>query len=221
MLISEVADLFRTYMDEPDQTFVNDTLVSTWLLRAYDDFRCMVTEIDPTIYSASQTYTLAAARKLDLATAAVPILGSTADPRMYQIVNIYEVEASNTDSALRMLVPSTSLKSTYDARADYNLRGSELVFNGELTMTIRVDFIPEPTAAQTAAWNVLGASYIDDLNRFHDIIALVAYLQYAIVDSADNTQLVALLGRRQQQLMAYLENRSGGVVESVVDVRWM
>ena len=221
MLISEVADLFRTYMDETDQTFVNDAMVSTWLIRAYDDFRCMVTEIDPTIYSSSQIYTLSSARRLDLAAAAVPILGPTADPRMYQIVNIYEVEASDTDSVLRMLIPSTSLKSTYDALSDYNLRGSELVFNGEISMTIRVDFIPEPTAAQTAAWNALGASYIDDLNRFHDIIALIAYLQYAVVDAADSPQLQALLGRRQQQLMAYLENRSGGVVESGVDVRWM
>ena len=84
-------------------------------------------------------------------------------------------------------------------------------------MFIRIDYIPEPSVN----WAGLGATYIDDLTRFHDIIALVSYLRYAIVDAAANEQLNVLLGRRIEQLRAYLEARSGGVVENVVDVRWM
>jgi hypothetical protein len=219
MLISEVAALFKVYMDEPDQTFVDNALMANWLQRAYDDFRCIVTEVDPYIYTVSQTYNLSAARKLDLDGT---ILGSAADPRMYQLNNIYEIESTALpDNILRRLDPSAALDSTYDLRANYTLKGTELFFAGEVTMAIRVDFIPEPTVAQVAAWNALGATYIDDLNRFHDLIALIAYLQYAISDSADNQQLIGLLGRRQQQLRTYLENRSGGIVERVVDVRWM
>ena len=89
MLISEVAALFKVYMDEPDQTFVDNALMANWLQRAYDDFRCIVTEIDPHVYGVSQTYSLSGVRKLDLDGT---ILGSAADPRMYQLNNIYEIE---------------------------------------------------------------------------------------------------------------------------------
>jgi hypothetical protein len=57
-LVNEVAAAFRLYMDEPDQTFVNDAQLAIWLERGYDDFRAIVTEMDPHIYSRSQTYSL-------------------------------------------------------------------------------------------------------------------------------------------------------------------
>ncbi len=54
-----------------------------------------------------------------------------------------------------------------------------------------------------------------------DIIAMLAYLQYAIVDVAPNNELNGQLARRIEQLRTYLEGRAGGIVERVVDVRWM
>jgi len=221
MLAEEIARDFRVYMDEPDQTFVDAAQLAIWLEKAYDDFRALVTEIDPYVYTRSQTYSLSAVRKLDLAAAAPPILGSTATNRLYQLINIYQVESTTlSDNILRRLEPAVALTSTYDLRADYTLKGTELFFTGEMSMDIRVDYIPEPTIVWATA-AVGGSVYVDDLNRFHDIIALIAYLQYAIADSADNVQLVAVLGRRQRQLRAYLENRSGGLTEQVTDVEWM
>jgi len=218
MLVNEVAAAFRLYMDEPDQTFVNDSQLAIWLERGYDDFRAIVTEMDPYIYSRSQTYSLTDARLLDLAAGAAPILGSAATNRLYQLVNIYQIESlALPDNIIATLKPSASAQSTYDYRSNYTLRGTELLFPAAMTMFIRIDYIPEPNVN----WSGLGATYIDDLTRFHDIIALVACLRYAVVDSASNEQLNALLARRIEQLRAYLEARSGGVVESVVDVRWM
>lgn len=218
MLVNEVAAAFRLYMDEPDQTFVNDAQLAIWLERGYDDFRAIVTEMDPHIYSRSQTYSLSDARLLDLAAGGTPILGSAATNRLYQLVNIYQIESlALPDNVVATLKPSPSAQSTYGYRANYTLRGTELLFPAAMTMFIRIDYIPEPSVN----WAGLGATYIDDLTRFHDIIALVSYLRYAIVDAAANEQLNVLLGRRIEQLRAYLEARSGGVVENVVDVRWM
>lgn len=206
-------------MDEPDQTFVNDAQMALWLERAYDDFRTIVIDIDPTIYSRSQTYSLSNARVLDLNGT---ILGPAAANRMYQLMDIYEVDATATPNVVRRrLLPSASAQSTYDFRAGYTLKGTELIFPGEVTMDIRIDYVPEPGVDWLLGVNIGTNIYVDDLGRFHDLIALLAYLQYAIVDAADSPQLIALLGRRQEQLRTYLENRSGGIVERVVDVQWM
>ena len=220
MNVNEVATAFRVYIDEPDQTFVNDAQLELWLERAYDDFRAMVTEIDPYVYARQQVYSLSNARTLDLAAVAPPILGSTAaaGARIYQLINIYEIESTALpNNIVNVLSPSVSETSTYEHRSNYTLRGTELVFPAEVTMDIRLDYIPEPNVT----WAGLGAVYIDDLTRFHDIIALVGYLQYAIVDAASNQELNTQLMRRMEQLKSYLESRSGGIVEHVVDVRWM
>jgi len=223
MTVEEVAALFRVYMDEPDQTFVSDAQMVIWLTSAYDDFRALVTEMDPQIYSRQQVYSLSNARLLDLATSAPAILGSTAaaGTRLYQLVNIYSIEsAAQPNNIVENLQPSLSVTSTYDSRANYTLRGTELVFPEAVTMDIRIDYIPEPNVTWSNAGGA-GTTYIDDLNRFHDIIAMLAYLQYAIVDVAPNNELNGQLARRIEQLRTYLEGRAGGIVERVVDVRWM
>ena len=220
MTVAEVAAMFRVYMDEPDKTFVNDAQLSTWLASAYDDFRSIVTEMDPHIYLRQQVYSLSNARTLDLATSAPAILGSTAaaGTRLYQLVNIYTIESTTQpNNIVASLEPSLSVTSTYDSRSNYTLQGTQLTFPEAVTMDIRIDYIPEPNIN----WAGLGADYIDDLNRFHDIIALLAYLQYAIVDVAPNNELNGQLARRIEQLRSYLEGRAGGIVERVVDVRWM
>ena len=223
MTVEEVASLFRVYMDEPDQTFVSDAQMVIWLTSAYDDFRALVTEMDPQVYTRQQVYSLSNARVLDLATSAPPILGASAaaGQRLYQLVNIYMIESvSQPNNIVENLEPSLSVSSTYDFRANYTLRGTELIFPDDVTMDIRIDYIPEPNVTWSNSGGA-GATYIDDLNRFHDIIAMLAYLQYAIVDVAPNNELNGQLARRVQQLRAYLEGRSGGVVERIVDVRWM
>jgi len=221
MTADDVAALFRRYMDEPDQTFVDDAQVVTWLSLAYDDFRSVVIDMAPYVYAQEHVVTLASARTLDLAGV---LLGSAAPAatRLYQLVDIYRVaSATDTDNVVSRLVPSLNLKSAYDGRADYVLKGAVVSFSDEYTGVLRVDYVPEQNINWTTGIVPGSGEYIDDLNRFHDIIALTAYLQYAIVDSAENQQLLALFSRRQRQLKEYLENRSGGIVEMVVDLEYM
>ena len=221
MLVEEVAALYRRYMDEPDQTFVDNAQMASFLALAYDDFRSVVIEMDAYVYAASHVATLASARTLDLAPA---LLGATAPEatKLYQLVDIYSVEsAALTDNVVGRLRPAVNLKSTYDGRTDYALKGSSLFFSTDYTGTIRIDYIPEQNIDWVGGIVVGSNEYIDDLNRFHDLIALIAYLQYAIIDSAQNPELVALLGRRQAQLRVYLEARAGGIIERVADVEYM
>ena len=221
MTVDDVAKLFRRYMDEPDQTFVDDAQVVAWLSLAYDDFRAVVVDMAPYVYAQEHVATLSGARTLDLS----GVLFGPAAPastRLYQLVDIYRVtSATDTDNVVRRLVPSLNLKSAYDGRADYALKGAVINFSSETSGTFRVDYIPEQFIDWTAGIVPGSGVYIDDLNRFHDIIALTAYLQYAVVDSAENQQLLALFSRRQRQLKEYLENRAGGIVEMVVDLEYM
>jgi len=216
MIVEEVAALFRRYMDEPDQTFVDDAQTAIWLRLAYNDFRAIVCSTDPYIYTTFNSYTLAAARTLALTPS---ILGPTAPAatRMYQLLDLWWQDPS-TGVLLRRLKPGGTREELVDGRCDYMLNGTTIEFNREMTGSIRVTYIVEQNVDWAGGIVVGSNEYIDDLNAFHDIIALTGYLQYAVVDSADNTQLIALFSRRQRQLKEYIESRGGGLVEYVSDV---
>jgi hypothetical protein len=55
----------------------------------------------------------------------------------------------------------------------------------------------------------------DNLQAWHDMIALFAYAQYAIVDAASNVQLVQHLESRKMQLRDYLMTRSFGATQYI------
>ena len=56
---------------------------------------------------------------------------------------------------------------------------------------------------------VAGSVLINDhLHPFHDVIALMAYDQYAILDAADNSQVLRRLSLRKKELENYLMQRN-------------
>jgi hypothetical protein len=57
----------------------------------------------------------------------------------------------------------------------------------------------------------------DDLQAWHDMIALFAYAQYSIIDAADNSQLSTHLARRKQEFKDYLQTRSFGSTQYVAN----
>jgi hypothetical protein len=54
----------------------------------------------------------------------------------------------------------------------------------------------------------IAGQFIDDLDAFHDMIALYAYKQYAIADAATSEQIVGQLRIREGELIDYLSNRN-------------
>ena len=78
-----VADLLRTYIDEPDQTFVDAARLTKFLQVGYQEFRYQVMQVDPNIFATTAAYELTDTSQLNLATvvptgAATPIMGTSA-----------------------------------------------------------------------------------------------------------------------------------------------
>ena len=103
---------------------------------------------------------------------------------------------------------------------------SFLRFSIPLTITLQLTYFPEPTATGAVPgpgsgyvdWTA-GASFIDNLSLFHDVIALLATKQYFILDGAINEPLVFQLQKRTADLIEYLNSRNYNGAQYVSQVR--
>ena len=223
MRTSDIASLFRNYTDESDTTFLSDANVVTYLNIGYSQFRQFVLEQDNHYFMIRQFMDVpgAPASSCDL-TGTVPILlgnNAVSGTRLYRLVRcaIAESGAGTTDRDIRYyLQPARSLLEIERGVNRYMLEGSILRFSGSFER-IALEYIPDVDGL-FAAGNITGVGdFIDDLAGFHDIIALLAYQQYAITDFANNPVLMQQLGMRQNQLGDYLQTgRSWGARNRVI-----
>ena len=217
MFIETMATVLRVYTNEPDQTVESDALIALWLELAYSDFRSMVADLDPTIYMVSHDAAMGANNRIDLNNV---LLGTApTQARMDTLVDVFRVEGA-TEYRLR---GGTSVGDITHGNADYALINRELRFPfNRNTGTYRIYYMSTPIGINWTTGIVAGSNaYLDDLHRFHDVIPLIAYLQYAVLDAADHPQQQQLLFRRQTQLKSYLDTRGGAGAFEVVDSRWM
>lgn len=210
MYVSEVATLFLQYVDERDPTFFDDPMKQTWLKMGYDMFRQLVKVDDEKVYLRDVSLVFASTSEYDLAAAAsaVRILGNNAaltGPRMRRIYQL-KYRPTTTSPAWRTYV----LRACHSAddmatnpETSYFFSGSVItlayVFNGTLTLTY------EP--ASSVDWTKTASTdteFIDDLEDFHDLIALLAAQHYAVADRGWNNQLQALLDGRKAALCEFL-----------------
>jgi hypothetical protein len=219
MFIEDLAVLLQLYTDEPDQTVESDALMARQLQLAYSDFRGMVCELDPTIYSVTYDATVGGADTLNLN--GVLFGAAPTQPRLDTLLDITVLQGGR--EAVRWRA-GTTIDDVIHGNADYVLIGTALKMPSPSSSSIRIHYMPTQglTLAQWTAGLVAGTNvFIDDLYRFHDMIPLLAYLQYAVLDAADHAQLLMLLHRRQKQLKTYLQSRGGPGADEVVDSRWM
>ena len=54
----QVNKLFKSYTDESDRTFLTEEQIGLYLSQAYTEFRQIVCNIDPYIYSVEHLFTL-------------------------------------------------------------------------------------------------------------------------------------------------------------------
>jgi hypothetical protein len=227
VIVSEVATMFRQYIDEPDQTFVTDAMVATMLAQAYREFQWNVMQIDENIYTTNVNITLSSSAVYDLASGANPVrlLGADANltnPRMSKLVSLATVNGDGTRNT--PLVPVTSDGSLSATSNSFYLDGTVLRFAGPLSLTLNLTYFPEPIAGGGAPgsgyidWTT-GTSFIDNLSMFHDVIALLAAKQYAILDTAFNEPLMMQLEQRVRDLKEYLNTRNYSGAQYVSQVR--
>lgn len=220
MTTSEIASLFIQYTDEADQTFLSSTDVVTFLNLAYNQFRSIVSEEDNYFYAnIVQIPAVPASQQYDLALAANPvrILGATPNfPKMYRLLRCGLDNGQNIGLSTYYLMPS---RSSVDVNGDVNrymLRGSVLFFSSLTPLPVNIEYLPYPSTLFTSA-NITGAGvFLDDLDAFHDIIALLAYRHYAIKDFASNPVLESQLQDRVQQLKDYLASGRSFTARSFV-----
>ena len=205
--VDQVINTFRTYIDEPDQTFVPNSLVESMLNLAYIEFRRKVTNIDPNIYAITLDIATPTSTQVDLTALPAPILGSTAtnQDRLISLLSVYVPDQTNNVPALvfNSVQSLEALQSTGDA---VFFTGSILFFNRVIQRPLRISYVPGHNVVFQAG--VVAGQFIDDLDAFHDMIALYAYKQYAIADAATSEQIVGQLQIRERELIDYLSNRN-------------
>tara|TARA_R100000808_G_scaffold5362_3_gene16403 strand:- start:323 stop:982 length:660 start_codon:yes stop_codon:yes gene_type:complete len=201
MNTGEVAALFRGYTDEADKTFLTDANVKTYLDIGYRQFRRYVNTLMPGAYAEQVDISLSNANSYDLATGAVKLLGPTAVTRMHKLLTVSLLDSNNEVSLFYTAAGTREvmLETIVIGGGLYYFENTTLYFPTKLTETLRLTYVPEPTVDFSAA-----ADFIDDYQSFHDLIALLAYDQYAVRDSATNEQLASLLGRRVVEFQEYL-----------------
>ena len=224
-----VINTFRTYIDEPDQTFVSNEMVTKMLQVGYNEFRNKVITYDPSIYTKTADYVLSEALQLDLSAVtptgfAGPIVGAaavTAGERLELLIALYR-PGDVTGTPVTVYNPVQSLSALQASGGSYHFTDGLLMFSGRISATVRLAYVPDANVS----WNPAApAAYIDDLGLFHDLIALYAYKQYAIADAAMNQPLLYQLEKREVALEEYLTHRNVGGANYVNSVpsagRWL
>jgi len=212
MYVEDVYNRFKRYIDEPDQTFVSDAVAQDFLSIGYDEFRAIVESIDPYFYATGVELTLSNQQGYDLATGPDTILGASPNhPRMSRLLEVLSIDGNGVYPWAQ--VPSGRARRRGERTVQ--LAGTVLAFSEVVTGTILLIYSPVPNVdwSKTAAGD---NEFIDDLTQFHDIIALLAYEQYAVQDGAQNQGIDKLLARRRAALEDYLQKRA---VESTQFVR--
>jgi hypothetical protein len=214
-----ISNVLRTYIDEPDQTFVDDALLVKFLQIGYQEFRNRVMQCDPNIYAVEAVYTLPSTTELDLTAtnpdgAATPILGanSVAGSQLEMLIAVYRQDNTSAIPA-RILNQVQSVQALEATNNSYFFSNNKITFSYQISGQARVSYVP----SSNIDWTVVGG-YIDDMTLFHDLIALYAYKQYAIVDAAENGPLISQLNKRESEFMSYLTSRTTGGPNYVQDV---
>jgi len=219
MLTDAISQLFIQYVDDADQTFMDDATKVSFLNLAYRELAYRISESDSNLYAQSQTYININDDELDLATTVLgnKIMGSNLDAeRLYRLMRVSRCE---TNGDVRYyLQPSNSLPEMRNDVNRYMLRGTKLLFS-EQADNILVEYVGFLENPFTVGNTVAGAGiFLDEVAAFFgDLLALIACKHYQIKDFAANPILMNQLQTRLQELDSYLmAGRNWGGSNNVV-----
>lgn len=213
MTPTQVNQLFQSYTDESDRTFLTDPQIGLYLAEAYTQFRSVVCNVDPFIYSIQHLFTLTGSNIYDLAANPPQILGPAAAAtgnKLERLLRVARINDTTQNEVLQWLESSPSQKSI--TMWGYTFVNSSLIFASNSTSSFRMEYVPFHSVNFELNGAAAVSPYIDDLDGFHELIALLAYSRYAIRDGADNIQLLQSVKKRSGELEAFLQhgrNREG------------
>lgn len=233
MLADAVARYMQGLVNDPDNVSFPPSLRAIYLQVAYDEFRGMCPD---EFFEVSYTPTaLSSAYSVDLSgllfqTQAVPTLPGGVAPAQ-RFTRILQVDP-NTGAMISLLTPAASFEGLRQiaglgaaslARMSSGVRwwldGNVLRFNVPITGTLQIWYVPNQTINWSAAIATGAGIFLDKLNQFHDVIALIAAQQYYAAQGQGNPALQSQFARRAAQMEAFFaETRSGIASRSVTDV---
>jgi len=232
----EIAQMARRFMDEPDESYLTSDMLAEFLKTSYDRFRSRVNAIDPWFYSNTVDYEVTADTtlgwtELDLSqsgalVAAQPsIAGPNPNfsgfpiPRMLRVLSVQTIDGDG-GRVMTELKPANGPASMRANCCSYTLRGNTLRLNFLHNGHIRVQYSQGqnvglgagPPAVYNPTWangamTEAGAFYLDDMNEWHDIVALYAYQEYSIMDGEENKAVLRRLVDREKGLNEYVTRR--------------
>lgn len=247
MNTTEVAALFRTYCDEPDESFLSTADVGLYCKLGYAQFLAYVDEFNPNVrlrgtvitLNNAQRYDLSQANSLATAAGTPSILGPNPNtinaggvawnelPRMTKLVTIYSMNATTqVPLTVYNIVNNLEAVTPHGNSNTVQWAGSTLTFSVAQTATFMILYNYEqeigltnniavgvPAGQPGQTWldttGAIANIVIDDnLQQWHDMIALFAYDQYAIADLSSNPILNQRLAQRKVEFREYLMQRS-------------
>ena len=220
MNTTEVYNFFRSLIDEDDTTFLTQPQAVTMLSEAYSEFRDLVVSIQPDVYTKQAFITLSNSDVYDLTVAdsvtntiflsSGPLLAETATDgsKLHRLVRIAAIDNTTSNQASYFLTPKNSVELL--CGDDYARQGNSIYFGYKYTDTFRMEFVPY----HNVDFGVTNA-FIDNLDQFHPLIALMAAKYYEIRDNAENTALERRRQEKIKELKTWLTRFwKGGVAQS-------
>lgn len=190
MYVTDVRALFDVFVDEPDTTFLTVAQRRTALASAYEKFRSQVMACEERAYATEVDIAITGTNEYDLggATSAVRLLGPT--PTVTErLIKLHRVGLLDTQSPARIRVYLPAARDLSDFAYDedfgdtaynvpsYTFINSKLLLSHNITASLRLFY----TAASAVDWTLDASGdteYIDDFERFHNLIALYAARDY-------------------------------------------
>tara|TARA_R100000808_G_scaffold24793_1_gene58386 strand:+ start:3788 stop:4456 length:669 start_codon:yes stop_codon:yes gene_type:complete len=204
MNTGDVREMFKSYADEADTTFLTDLQITLYLKEGYNDFRRAVCDIDPYIYSIEYVFTMPSTGILDLTQTApnrilgAPGLPATAGHKLERLLRLARINDVTNNDVVYYLDSAPSEK-TMNAFCYTFIRNSIITY-AKGSDAFRMEYVPFHNVDFSAA-----SDFIDNLDGFHDMIPLYAYSRYAIRDGADNPQIQEEIFRKLADLKEFLE----------------
>lgn len=205
--IHEIAQIFRGYSDDPDGSFFTDADVAVALKLGYQEFRNIIFKAAPEVYETTHTMNAVVPNGAVLALSGILFGANPSSPRCLRITRIERVSSVTTPNTFQGLIePASSVENLYMGgyTTRWLLRGDAIRFSAEINSAIRINYLPDDTTNWTAGIVPGSNVYLDDLTNFHDLVALLAYQQYAIRDFGENPVLVQQAGKRLLDLQGFL-----------------
>jgi len=204
MNTTEVREMFKSYADESDRTFLTDDQITLYLKEGYNDFRRAVCAIDPFIYATEFLFTMPSSGILDLTTTTPKLLGDAAGDaaagfKLERLLRLARINDTTNNEVINYLEAAPSESHLGINFQSYAFVQNKIITYATGTSTYRLEYVPYHNV------NFAVAGFIDNLDNFHDMIPLYAYSRYAIRDGADNTQILQEVGRKTSDLAVFLE----------------